>query len=119
MRVLVGYDPNNLNELIFCAVSDAISTHFLAALDTCEFAGEPLSTQQISHLFGGLMRGFALAKESAQVIQMNYARMMMAGWAERNRLEEEPPGEEAEVHDLHDPDRISQLFERKPPPDAA
>ncbi len=123
MRVVVGYDPNNLNELIFHAVSDAIATHFLAGVDTCDFDGDALNGRQLAHLLGGLMRGFALAKESAQIIQMNYAQLMMEGMiAERRRLEEEavaePEPEEKQdgMAELHD---IGKLFEKKPPPDAA
>ena len=115
MFVSVGFDDTDLNELMFIGISDAYAAHLGNVVEQCAFDGEPLSNRQISHIIGGMMRGHALAMESAKLIQHNYVRMvtMFQEQAAAQAAEDEP------TEDGHGLRNISDLFQAKPPEEEA
>ena len=102
--------PKNLNELLFAAVAESFSAQLQSLLEQCAFEGEPLSARQIQHVLAALMRGHALAKQSAETIQYQYIKMAMEAM-EARKGEEVPPEENASEDPKHSLLDINKLWE--------
>jgi hypothetical protein len=86
-RVLTEYDPTNRHELVFAAVSDMLIQQFLITNETLMLEGNSLNRGQLTKLLGGMMRGFASAKEAAWIVEQHYDLLMAEAEAE---ADEEP-----------------------------
>jgi hypothetical protein len=120
MFISIGTDRRDLNEMIFMAVSEAYASQLADICDQCKFVGEELTPRQIQAIVGGLMRGHAVARGSADAVKMNYMMLMMQARqeAEAKLAAEDAPEDEGEAttHGLRD---VTDLFERPPDADPA
>lgn len=110
MLISLRDNPNDLMELMFVAISDAFAQALSDAILYCGFDDVPLSERQIIRLTGAMMRGLALAKHSATVVQQNYIlAAMQSEVQERQEAEPEEPAENE--HGTRD---VSDLFRQEP-----
>lgn len=113
-HVTLRGDDSHPIEVIMSAIAAAHAATFISAVDTCTMDGAPLTPRQITHLLAGIMRGHAIARETAQAIWANYYRMYQESTGESTAAKEETKQSPA-TSALQD---ISELFHRKPDEDA-
>lgn len=89
--IQMDYDSSDRHELMFAAVSDSLVRHFLIANETLMMEGDKLSRSQLQRLLSMLMRAFATAKESAWIVEQEYARLMAEAAAAESNEEDPSP----------------------------
>lgn len=110
--VFINQDENNLHEIVWSGVSDALASHLFSSFVTCGLDEEPLSDRQQIHLIAGAMRAFALAKEGAQIVESSYMRMLSSALP---AITPEPDLETDKTVELKD---VGELFNNRDTPGA-
>lgn len=105
--VSLHHDDLHPIEVIMSGVSVSYASAFITAADVCTMDGVPLTNRQLVHLMAGIMKGHALARESAQIIWANFYR----AYAEANPEPEQASAKSPAQSALQD---ISELFYQKP-----
>lgn len=106
-RINITQDPTSVHEIAWSAASESFGLQVVSMLNTCAMEGNGLNERQCAHVIAGVLRGFALAKEVAAVVESHFAHLAAAGAAaaEAQQVAEE------RTQEFHD---IAEMFRHRP-----